>query len=249
MPAIASVLVASATDRAAGVVGLAICTAAKLWGGFVWMGLVAAGAWRLVAISAFATATLFTTSLCVANIETWRHYFENVVPEWLTTTRITVTAYQTVPAFFAHLLRADPQWNPEPLADLPALALALSLIGAGSMLGVTLWAAAVKHLRLPAIAAAAVLAVLYAPLAEQYHYLLIVPSVVVAAERCFLQPGYRTALLTLMPAVALLILPLPYKSSELAEFAGGVFAYPRVVGALMVWTLLVWPLPAAPTTR
>ena len=249
MPAVAAVLLTIATGRSAGAAGLAICAATKLWGGAVWITLIAARAWRLLATAVLLTATVLTTSLWTAGLDTWRHYFGVVVPEWLTTPRMTVTAYQTIPSMFSHLLRSDPQWNPEPLANLPGLAVVLSILSGMSMLGITLWRATATEQHLSAVAASIVLAVLYSPLAEQYHYLLIVPSVVVAIERCLLQPSYRTALLTLTPALCLLVFPLPYKSTELAEFAGGVFAYPRVVGALMVWTLLVMPPPSAAASR
>jgi hypothetical protein len=249
MPAVAAVLLTIATGRSAGAAGLAICAVTKLWGGAVWITLIAARAWRLLATAVLLTVTVLTTSLWTAGLDTWRHYLGVVVPEWLTTPRMTVTAYQTIPSMFAHLLRPDPQWNPEPLANLPALAVVLSILGGASMLGITVWRATTTEQRLGAVAASIVLAVLYSPLAEQYHYLLIVPSVVVAIERCLQQPSHRTALLTLMPALCLLVFPLPYKSTEFAEFAGGVFAYPRVVGALMVWSLLVISPPSAAAGR
>lgn len=241
MPAVAFVLVATAPGRPVGAAGLAICTVAKLWGGVVWLTLIAARAWRPLATAALLTATLLTASLWVTGMDMWRHYFGVVLPQWLTTPKMTVTAYQTIPAVFAHLLRADSQWNPDPLANLPALAPILSIVTGASLLAVTLWRATANEQRLAAVAASMVLAVLYSPVAEQYHYLLIVPSVAVAAERCLLQPGYRVALLTL--ALFLLLFPLPYKSPVLAVFAGGVFAYPRVVAALIVWALLVIPAP------
>jgi hypothetical protein len=80
---------------------------------------------------------------------------------------------------------------------------------------------------------------MFSPVAEQYHYLLIVPSITIAVERDGLRWDLRTAMLTLV--LFLLFFPLPFKSRELAGLAGGVFAYPRVVAALLLWTLLVIP--------
>jgi hypothetical protein len=156
---------------------------------------------------------------------------------------MAVTAYQTIPAVFAHLLRADSQWNPDPLANLPTLALVLTIITGGSLLAVTMWQAAKEKHRLAAVAASTVLAVMFSPVAEQYHYLLVVPSVAIAVERHGVRWSLRTAMLTLV--LFLLFLPLPFKSPQLAQVAAGVFAYPRVVAALLLWTLLVIPLADA----
>jgi hypothetical protein len=239
MPAVAAVLMATATGKSAGASGLAICTAAKLWGGAVWMALLAARAWRLLGAAAIVTAVLLIAALWVAGTQTWSYYIQVVLPNWLTTPMMTVTAYQTIPAMFAHLLRADPQWNPDPLANLPMVALALTIIAGASLLAVTVWQAAKEERRLAAVAASIVLAVMFSPVAEQYHYLLVVPSITIAVERDGLRWDLRTALLTLV--LFLLFFPLPFKSRELADVAGGVFAYPRVVAALLLWTLLVIP--------
>ena len=95
---------------------------------------------------------------------------------------MTVTAYQTIPSALAHLFRADPQWNPDPVADLPWLALSGALAAGVCLLAVTLWRAASHEHRLAGIAASVVLAVMFSPVAEQYHYLLIVPAIAVAVE-------------------------------------------------------------------
>jgi hypothetical protein len=243
MPAVACVLLATATGRSAGASGLAICTAAKLWGGAVWMTLLGARAWRLLATAAIVTAALLMAALWVAGPQTWSYYIQAVLPNWLTTPKMAVTAYQTIPAVFAHLLRADSQWNPDPLANLPTLALVLTIITGGSLLAVTMWQAAKEKHRLAAVAASTVLAVMFSPVAEQYHYLLVVPSVAIAVERHGVRWSLRTAMLTLV--LFLLFLPLPFKSPQLAQVAAGVFAYPRVVAALLLWTLLVIPLADA----
>ena len=83
------------------------------------MALLAARAWRLLATAAIVTAALLLAALWVAGPQTWSYYIQVVLPNWLTTPKMTVTAYQTIPAVFAHLLRADPQWNPDPLANRP----------------------------------------------------------------------------------------------------------------------------------
>ena len=203
------------------------------------MALLAARAWRLLATTAIVTAVLLISALWVAGTQTWSYYIHVVLPNWLTTPMMTVTAYQTIPAMFAHLLRADPQWNPDPLANLPMLAIALTIIAAASLLAVTMWQAAKEERRLAAVAASIVLAVMFSPVAEQYHYLLIVPSITIAVERDGLRWDVRTVMLMLV--LFLLFFPLPFKSRELADLAAGVFAYPRVVAALLLWTLLLKP--------
>jgi hypothetical protein len=237
MPAAAGVLVATATGRPAGAAGLAVCTAAKLWGGAVWMTWVAARAWRMLAVATILTGSFLVAAVWTAGLQTWSHYFQVVLPQWLTTPKMTVTAYQTIPAALAHLLRADSQWNPEPLANLPALGLVLTVVTGGSMLAVTMWRAARDEHRLAAVAASIILAVMFSPVAEQYHYLLVVPSIAVAVELDGLNRNVRTAVLTM--ALFLLLFPLPFKSPALAQVAAGAFAYPRVAAGVLLWALLI----------
>jgi hypothetical protein len=247
MPAAAGVLVATMTGRPAGAIGLAVCTAAKLWGGAVWLTWVAARMWLPLAAAAALTAILMLAAFYAAGLETWSYYFRTVLPQWLSTPKMTVTAYQTIPSMLAHFLRADPHWNPDPITNRPALCLTLTLLSGGVLLVITVWRSAREEHRLAAVAAAIVLAVLLSPVGEQYHYLLVVPSIAIAMELAGLRVNVRTAMLTL--AVLLLFLPFPFKSPELARVAGGIFAYPRVAGALMLWFLVISSRAGSDPTR
>ena len=158
---------------------------------------------------------------------------------WLTPIA-AVPAHQTVNGFFQHLFRYDAVWNPSPVFDASSLAVT-------GLIGVTVALMAVTLLRarsLPAsraLGAGAALSVVLSPLAEQYHFLVVLAPLSVAAS---LRLDLRRAALFAL-AGAMLTVDLPFKSPALWNGATALLAYPRLYGALIVWGLLVFaPAPS-----
>jgi hypothetical protein len=82
-----------------------------------------------------------------------------------------------------------------------------------------------------------------APVAEGYHYVLVLPSLVVAFWWAARQGVGPRSWLVLSAITLLLIVPLQYFA--IPSFRDGwraVFAYPRVFGALALWTWLAGAL-------
>jgi len=123
---------------------------------------------------------------------------------------------------------------------------AIPIVGA-AVAGVTVALMVVTLLRarcLPtsrALGAGAALSVVLSPLAEQYHFLVVLAPLSVAAS---LRLDLRRAALFAL-AGAMLTVDLPFKSPALWNGATALLAYPRLYGALIVWGLLVFaPAPS-----
>jgi hypothetical protein len=238
----AAIMTAAEGSRRLAGAGLAVGVVTKLWGAPAWLVILAARGWPTFLVAASATVGILTLSVYAAGIATWSHYVSVVLPSWMTTPKAAVTAYQTIPSFFAHIMRADPQWNPHPPLNQPALAILAVLLSVVVMLMAMVRAASDPGRFREALAAGIVLAVVLSPLAEQYHYLLLVPSCAVAIDAARSRSS-RSMLgnVGLGLALALIFLPLPFKSPRASDWAWGLLAYPRLAGGLLVWTLLVRP--------
>lgn len=190
--------------------------------------------WRLC----LAAFMLFGLSIPLITPAMYRAFFSRVPAELSNTPWLTLTVYQTTNSFFAHFLRFDARFNPAPLADLPALADALTLIIVGLSLGFTLWRSRLADLSL-AFALATVLSVILYPVAEQYHYtLLLLPLAILVADIAT-KGGSPSFILIWALAAALLAWPWPYRDARLSTGWLSLLAYPRLYGGWLLWGLLM----------
>ena len=222
---------------ALGGIGLGLLLALKLNGLPIWIVLISLRRWRVLKWAVVCTVAVIMISLLVTSMDVWRVYVTRTLPGSVTSPTVAVTAYQTINGFFQHLFRFDPAWNPSPLFDAPGLAALASIVISIGLVAITWLRANRLHLSL-ALGAAAVLSVVLSPLAEQYHFLVLMApvTVMVAGWSRFNFRAWAWFAL----AIALIVLPLPYKSPELASGPLALLAYPRLYGALIVWALLVF---------
>jgi hypothetical protein len=231
----ALVLYALARGRAAlAGAGLGLIAVLKLAGWPVWGLLALRGRWQALGWVALTGAAVALLSLPLVHLDTWLYYLFTVLPHWLQAPVAVVPAYQTVAGFWQHLLRFDPSLNPAPLANRPRLAAALSLSSTLALLGITFYGLRRASLLLAA-GAALVLTVILAPIAEEYHYLTLVPVLIIASV-AWVRSGHRFALgLLLFLSAVLMFWPLPYKDPRLAAGWRALLAYPRLWGGLLLW--------------
>ena len=220
--------------------GIALGTAAlaKLSGGVLWLMLASRGRWREIVAGALVGAGLLLTSVIITGWEGWKKFF-SILPEHLAGNRWpAVLAFQTTPSFFQHLFVADAQWNPRPLWHQPWLAVVLSVGVSGVALAVTLWRSRRSDFDL-AFAAAATLGVVLFPLAEEYHYTLLLLPLAVIASRIARKPFDARDVAGLVIAALLLSAPWPYTSQRLNDGWYALLAYPRLYGGWLVWVWLI----------
>lgn len=221
--------------------GLALGTAAatKLSGLPLWLMLAVRGHWREIGFGALIGLGFVLTSIAVAGWWVWARYL-SILPTFLAgTDYLSVLAFQTTPSFFQHLFVMDAHWNPHPVWHQPWLAIVLSVGVSGTALALTLWRGRRAEADL-AFAAAATLGVVSLPLAEEYHYtLLLLPLAVMAFRLTRQKPFNARDAIWFVVAVLLLSVPWPYKSERLSDGWYALLAYPRLYGGWLVWGWLL----------
>jgi hypothetical protein len=85
------------------------------------------------------------------------------------------------------------------------------------------------------VALFAVLGVTNGPFAEGYHYVPVLPSLLVAIWWAWRAQAGWTPWVTLVLAALLIGAPLPYRSARLQSGWLVLLAYPRVYGAYLLW--------------
>jgi hypothetical protein len=226
-------------------VGIGLLLAAKTSGVWLVVVLLAMRQWRIVS-SAVATVLIVTaSSSLVVGTEMWSAYLDVLLDGPFLPFR-SVTAYQTVASLWGQLFVLDPTWNPHPATNLPALA---NILTAVTILLAFIATARVgmpssRNLERRALVTALSMALMVAnsPVAEDYHYVLVIPSAVTAVWWAQRSRAPASAWLVLAVAACLLALPIPFKSPLLAEGWFAVLAFPRVYGSYVLWSWLLWAL-------
>jgi hypothetical protein len=223
-------------------VALGILLTFKTAGAWLFLARFVRRDWVFVGAAAGVAAALVVALLPITGIDVWRTYLSHL-PQLVSMPMRYVTAYQTLAGLVGHLFVFDPQWNPRPLVDLPVVASVLSLTIFLASLLVSLRCEpppdAPRSTRAVHLAMLLALVVTNTPFAEDYHYVLVLPSLIVAwwwfgQDR----PG-PFWMSSLAVATLALMAPLPYKHPLLADGALAVFAYPRVYGAFLLWGWLL----------
>ena len=248
--------------------GVAFGLAAVLklpYGAVLLLPALARAHWRVVASAAAVVAIAVAVSVVLWGPQPWIAW-AGALPGWRARPEASVPALQTIYGLLVHLFRFDARWNPDPVADLPLLADALWVVAGAVLVGAT-WIAIRRAattadpdhaLRLIPIGLAVLLGPLLIPGVEDHHYLLaIMPLAAVsklvlddlAAAARGDAPGagprqFATSLVAgavLVAAVALLGHDWRFNVASAPGWAG-VFQYPRVAGALLLWALGLWLL-------
>jgi hypothetical protein len=224
-----------------GGVALGLMAVTKTAGAWLWPLLALTRRWRLLVIATSVAGVVALAMITVAGIEPWLTYLKQVPTLWSNPARM-VTAYQTVTSLIAHLTVFDPTRNPHPLVDAPLLGrLATFAVQLASLLFTVRWMR-LDHptptVRSLSAALALSLMVTNAPVAEDYHYTLVLPSLVTAIWHAATAGASRTSWGVLLVAALMLGAPLPFLFPPLAVGWLALFAYPRVYGAFVLWLWL-----------
>jgi hypothetical protein len=139
-----------------------------------------------------------------------------------------LSAYQTVSGLWQHLFRHDAIWNPQPVADLPWLALAGSLLTTAAACAALLLRGLSKQVQYGAV--------LLSPLAEQYHYVLVLLPFALLCVHAHAIRSTRLGLVLGMAAL-LLVTPVYYKGYSPGWWA--LLDYPRLAGGWVVFLALL----------
>ena len=226
------------TSFAAGV-PLGLMAVLKTSGLWLWPLLLIGGRWRTIVGAVATVLVVALAAVPVIGVGAWRAYVHEL-PRLSTDPSRYVTAYQTVTSMMGHLFCFDPPWSRALVVNAPAVARWSTGLVMVAALGIS---ALIQRLSAPSawarvlsLAMIASLNVTMAPVAENYHYVLVLPSLGVAIAWAIERGGSPTTVAFLAVVVALLSTPLHYLTSPALEVGWlGLLAYPRVYGALLLW--------------
>lgn len=220
------------SDAPAGIaVGLAIALKTQGWP--IGLLMLAQRRWPAAwwAVATVAAAGLAT--LPWVGFDAWRAFLFEAIPS-ATTPWGALTAYQDTMGFWQHLFRYDAQRNPNPLFDAPILAAVLTVT---TSIGACFALVVGKRTASVGFAAAVVLTEVLSPVAEQYHYVVMLLPLAVLWHAA-LQSNNAALGCCALVATLLLACPIDYKSAHSAWAI--LHNYPRLMGGWLVFTALLY---------
>ncbi|HET8647632.1 MAG TPA: glycosyltransferase 87 family protein, partial [Vicinamibacteria bacterium] len=200
--------------------------------------------WRAAAALVAGTAAMGALGLAVLGAPVHGTYLREVLPASLEGRLIDPYSplWQTVPAVARRLFQHEPELNPDPVADAPALAAFLARFVSCAVLAASVLVARARSAgadvrREWAVVLLASLAV--SPALSTYHLVLLaVPCALLVAGA----GGGRWRTPALLALLAFAGSALPHRFAPLAQGWGNLLACPRLLALLALWALAVAPL-------
>lgn len=201
----------------------------RRWSALCWAGATAAAAGLL--------------TLPWVGVEAWKTFLLEAVPLTLHRGAASLTAYQDTTGFWQHLFRYDAALNPHPLTNAPNIATLLTIV--------TIVGACYALLRSRCAAgdgfvAAVALTELASPVAEQYHYVVLLLPLAVLCQKAWARRSMTLGAVVLMTTF-LMVGPIDYKAAH--PNWDVLQNYPRLIGGWILFVALLLPQRAEPSSR
>lgn len=221
-------------QRLAGV-AMGVTMGLKFSGWPLWPLMLYRREWKSLRWGAITAGAIVALSMVWVGADTWRFYISKYVSTVLNWPAAASTAYQTTTGFFQHWFRFEPTWNPSPLVDAPGLATLLTLSVTAAALLLTVRRA---HSTASAFALALALTELLNPIAEEYHFVVIMLPMMLMWIGVIRLRSLRLALLAIA-ATLLITLAIPYNTPDMSTGWIALLAYPRLYGGWLIWLVLI----------
>lgn len=235
-------------------VSLGLALILKTSGLAFWLLLLWQRRWRALIWGGLTVLLTILFSLPWIGLETWLAY-PQAVGQFSNSGARAVTAYQATANFFAHLFLFDPDWNPQPVAHWPLPAKLLPLLVVVGALALTFWRGrlcSTPRAEAKLFAALTSLNVILLPVAESYHFILmLIPLYVISLDLLEFPPLSGFLSLdwgALCLAALLLAVPIPYNGPAWSGWLA-LLAYPRLYGGWLLWALAVRRMTARPVNE
>ena len=214
----------------------------KMAGVWFWPFLLAARRWGILSAAAVTALAVTIFALPAVDGDAWRRYFREL-PRVASDPVRYVTGYQTVTSLTGHLFVFDARWNPTPVTNHPRISTGVMLLVTAVALIVSArmqrLASEDRDARALSWGLLTALCVSLAPIAESYHYVLVLPAVIVALWWATERGVSRISWALLLFAILLLITPIEvYDSRDHQAGWLALLAYPRLYGAFGLWAWL-----------
>lgn len=212
---------------------LGLAMVLKLSGWPIGLLMIAQRRWTAVGWAVIVALGVAIITLPWVGFDAWRAEFLIAIPQGLTPPFATMTAYQDTTGFWQHWFRYDARLNPSPVIDAPWLATTLTL-------ATTVIACIALVVRkcptYVSFGAAVALIELLSPIAEQYHYTVLMLPLAILWHDAWLHRS-KFALGAAVVATFLIGWPIAYKA-PLPAWAF-VMSYPRLLGGWVLFAALL----------
>jgi Glycosyltransferase family 87 len=207
----------------------------KGYGVYPMLALLLSGRFKAFFITVAIAAGVFFAALPLFGISAWQMYYREFLSIIAFGRDASNVAYQSLNSFFGHLLIYHPDKNPHAIFNLSQVYIYyfVQLIGL-----ITVYTLSKKFTRenyLFLFAVSFAVNVLVSPSGEDYHSLLYLPLIFLAAKHYLEKPfefNFTTTLLVI--SVLLLAAPIPFRSLQPSDFPVYLLAYPRLYGAILL---------------
>ena len=202
----------------------------KTAGVLLWLLLVIQKKWKSLIWIIITVVGAFLITLPFVEIDSWSAYSNRVIGHSSNPT-LAVTAYQTIYSLFHHLFMFDENWNLYPVADIPILAISLTIIFSFVVLIITGFSAIKLNLKDLAFASFIIAGTILNPASIDYHFILLLIPIIISIDLIIKNPSKFLWVLFFI-SYTLIALKLPYTSSKMTEGMIAIFAYPKLYGAI-----------------
>jgi hypothetical protein len=186
--------------------------------------------WKEAVLTSCVVIVIVLLTLPFIHIQAWSDYYIKIFTTLGRDVYSSSVAYQTVNGFMRHLFFSDPACAAVAvnIADISITVVSILVLGI---------VAFKRKMESPVnlFTAAITLNIVLAPLAEEYHYVLMLPLIFLLG--CTIAPtasGNKITILVFLISLLVLAAPLNYKALQDASFPLILLAYPKLFSAIAI---------------
>jgi|WetSurMetagenome_2_1015567.scaffolds.fasta_scaffold24284_2 hypothetical protein len=178
---------------------------------------------------------IFLITLPILGVNSWLAYLDKLL-NYSSDASLSVTAHQSIYSFCYHLFSYNAKWNPHPILNQEIIAKVLTMFFSFLVLVVTVYYV-IKYKKVElAFGSFIIISLILNPATMDYHYVIILIPIFILIE--WLR-GKGTSLFwgLFISSFLLIALNLPYVSPKLSGGWVALFAYPKLYGAVGLWSI------------
>ncbi len=214
---------------------LALIILAKGYGFIPLLFLLVFKKWKEFLIVVVCVIAVILITLPFIHFETWGIYYQKVFLGVGFDNSSSNVAYQTINGFIRHIFIYDPGYNPNSVLNVNHNIVSFLMLVISLIFLVFILFKNRKENLVPLYLAAISLNLILAPVAEEYHYVLLIPLIFLLGK--FFYNNFRilkTEFAFFAICLICLAAPLGYKSLQNSAFPVYLLAYPKLYSAIIL---------------
>ncbi|MBI4428026.1 MAG: DUF2029 domain-containing protein [Ignavibacteriales bacterium] len=199
------------------------------------------GRTRMMLTTILIVVAAMVVTLPIIHLDAWVTYWNTVASDFGSLAKSGRVAYQTLTSLILHLFSYDSRWLPSPLIELPThlVRLLIFLTNVGLTVFALTAARSNNSSLLPiSFSIGIAINVVTAPMAEEYHFVLVLPLAISFLCYFFSEENSIANLdlwkIIVIVSIIVLAVPIGYKSLQDSSFPLYLMAYPKLYAALLL---------------